>query len=905
MASIIAVVAERPDKRPGNLAPIQLITAFGAWSLIVVDSVIVALACRTGVPALAIAPVATILCAAIAFARSSASERSARSLPEPFTAVITEIRDLLGGARRLGLDQIDAVLGSSGGPWIGVSAPARGRVVVRVHESVAAWIDRHLRRGGAGAATIGSFIRFAVLHELGHILNGDHRTYRFARAVVVAHIWWCTSFIVAALSWTSGHAADARVILTAAAFVGLLLAVQSLIARRFIAERERLADWRAMQSLSSADAERLLRRSGIRRGGRDGPAEIEKLMIDLKAQPGAAGIRSFVSRAVCMIWPEGDSVHRRAEALAGERAGAPPRPVQWAILTGLQCGVLATAVATGILLVIGTRIATTVYVYMIAISWIAGPGGVYAAIRADSARMSVGGGTPARKRLGIGCVFFLTLLFAAFATDRLAYSISVAAFVPGPVLLVALMPTAVVIIYSAVAGELIRDNGGGELRIAPRARRTAVASLLAAIAVVCVPLNMAFAFWLGLGNPLQGAWVAIMVCAFGAYLLSTVSARSPHPIFRAAAPLAFLVPIPPVYTIRFLWRNFCLDVARHSMARARALIIASQAASLLLFVVPVALAMRIVVHFLDYQTTFTRFFWSGVGLFVVAALVPDHSTRFGLRLMRLVESDQLKLFLALLDSARHADAAAARRLESALVRWMSDDRLVLAVLPDRWTLWPLLPLSTLVRLARSAGADSLLDHMRGHIEQALRLIINDDAVSGAPGEPPSLFYSTMAATIVDEAGLIDRFPLDRMLDRIEAMLRDQMAGRGVDLVTDIIAAARLLQAHGRTPPSISKLDAFERRWTLISKPVRHQSLVELCELADLLEDASATERLVPIVRSRMWEILQLNARKEVLALLDCYLAAVHLGEGDSSLASAAAVTIAEIANRTTNELTTI
>jgi hypothetical protein len=43
----------------------------------------------------------------------------------------------------------------------------------------------------------------------------------------------------------------------------------------------------------------------------------------------------------------------------------------------------------------------------------------------------------------------------------------------------------------------------------------------------------------------------------------------------------------------------------------------------------------------------------------------------------------------------------------------------------------------------------------------------------------------------------------------------------------------------------------------------------------------------------------------VLALLDCYLAAVRVGERDSTLASAAAVTIVEIAGRTAAELTEI
>jgi hypothetical protein len=60
-------------------------------------------------------------------------------------------------------------------------------VVVCIHESLVPWIERHRKQG---AATIGSFIRFAVLHELGHILNGHHRIFRFARSVLLAHLWW-------------------------------------------------------------------------------------------------------------------------------------------------------------------------------------------------------------------------------------------------------------------------------------------------------------------------------------------------------------------------------------------------------------------------------------------------------------------------------------------------------------------------------------------------------------------------------------------------------------------------------------------------------------------------------------------------------------------------------------------
>jgi hypothetical protein len=134
-------------------------------------------------------------------------------------------------------------------------------------------------------------------------------------------------------------------------------------------------------------------------------------------------------------------------------------------------------------------------------------------------------------------------------------------------------------------------------------------------------------------------------------------------------------------------------------------------------------------------------------------------------------------------------------------------------------------------------------------------------VSVASGEPPSLFYSTLAAAIIDETGLAGRFPFQRMVDRIGSMLTEQLSGENVNLVADIVAAARLLQTHGRPIPDTATIGRFVRQSTLLSEPMRHQSLVELCELSDLLGDVKERERLAPIVRSRMWEILQLNPRK--------------------------------------------
>jgi hypothetical protein len=886
-----------------------MITALGAWALIVVNSVVTAVACAAGSFALAVAPVATVLCSAFLFARGAGGESSARSLPDSVDAVIGEIRGLLGGARRLGLNEIDAVLVARG-PRIGVTVPARGRVVVRVHESVVRWIERHRSRGGASTITIGTFIRFAVLHELGHILNGDHRTYRFARSVLVAHLWWSLSLITLPLALAGGNASGARMIFSATVFMTLLLMAQSLIARRFIDERERLADWRAMQSLSMEDAARLLRRRGMPRGKCPAPTEIEKLMIDLKAEPSPAeGIPRF-SRAIRVLWPETATIHQRAEALAGERAGAPARPVKWAALTGFQCGILATSVTMGLFLVAGRMHEQVAFwVVMIVMAWIAGPAGTHCVMRADPARMSIGDGVSTAKKISVGVAFFLTFTCGVAVTHQLAKSLGIATWISGLGLGVAIVVTMVLVTGCAYLAGLIhmfQGSVGGTFRVAPREPWVFAVPLVTAMVVVLGPVNMVVTSSFGLGSPLQGAWVAVMLCSLGAYTLSTVMARSPHASVRSLAPMGVFEARAPVFGFRLFWRELFLDITRWPVARAGVMVFGFQTAALLPLVIAFACAMHRVEQLSDFSSAFTVFYRLSLAFFVLILLVPDRSRNLKPKILELMERAQLELFLILLESARQADAIAGERIRTALALWLPADRTVISLLlPDRRSVRMLSPLLAFIRLVRETGVVDTIDHMRRHIEAALNGILADDAVSIAPGEPPSLFYSTHAAAIVDETGLTDRFPFDRMIDRIGSMLTEQLSWESVNVVADVLAAARLLQAHGRTIPDSAAISRFVRRSTLLSKPVRHQSLVELCELADLIGDAQEKERLAPIIRSRLWETLQLNPRKEVLALLDCYLAAVRIGERDSPLVSAAAVVIAEIAARTAQELTAI
>jgi hypothetical protein len=215
--------------------------------------------------------------------------------------------------------------------------------------------------------------------------------------------------------------------------------------------------------------------------------------------------------------------------------------------------------------------------------------------------------------------------------------------------------------------------------------------------------------------------------------------------------------------------------------------------------------------------------------------------------------------------------------------------------------WTLAPLLSLVRLARDTGERAALARWRGPIEHSLRQIVSNDAVAVAPNQPPSMYWTVLTTTIIDEAELRDAFPFERMLDSIERLFDVRLERGTANLVADLIAASQVLRRHGRPGPYPERVREFVRSSWLVSRPTLQQSLAELTEVAELTGDVELRERLGPIVRSRIWECLQLNPRKDVLLLLDCYLAAARLGELDARHAAAGEI-VGELAERVSSEL---
>lgn len=907
LTAFVAILGDRPERKPGNLAPIQIISAVGAWALVLANASAIAIAVRDGSLILFCTAGATLAIALISFVRDGASNLPDGEPPESVKLVVDDLKRLFGGAPRLGMVSLEAVVVEGRCPGIGVTVGQQGRVVVRVRRDIARWLEGHQEAGRAGAAVIASFARFTVLHELGHVLNGDHRTFRFVRSVLIAHLVWIAGGVVAAASLVVNQGASATPLFVTASIVVLCVS-QSLIARRFIAERERLADWRAMQTLAPADAARLLERRGRRRGVPN-PTQLEKLMNDLKAQASPHTGRGLLSRVVAWVWPAGDDVHLRSESAGGDHSGGAPKPVLWAALLGMQCGLLSMSLGLASLLAIGPWIGPRpdlIEAVMLAMmTWPTAPAAMFCQVRIDPARLSVRAVSRTRTRLVVGLVFFLAFAAAALTLYRFQVRFGVA-WVPAGwffaflVVAVGMLVGVSVWISGAIGGH----DGGGELRTTPRSSWVQVFPLLSSLGLILIPLSMAAAHWLGVGSFRGYGWIAVAFLAFATFVVSTGMARSTSPALRVIAPMALLDTPSPVYGFRVFWRDFYVDLSRTTMPRSVAAAVAVQMVALPFFVLSAALVMQGLRVALGADTAVIV---AMIGSFAVMALIlviPDRYRAYSGPSARLLDTSRLKVFERLLAVTRTAKPAAADRLSASIARWLRNDRFPDALLPEPRSVWPLEPLLSLVRLARAAEAAVVLERWRARIEYSLRQIVSNDAVAVAPGQQPSMHWTTLAAAIVDEAGLREEFPFERMLDRVETLLDERLEHGTANLLADVVAACRLLRRHGRRVPEQQRFRRLVRASSLVRHPLLRQSLAELCELADLTGDSELRERLGSIVRSRTWEGLQLNPRKEVLLLLDCYLAAVCLGELDEHHA-AAGVIAGELAERVSDELTAV
>ena len=140
LVTIVPITADRSRHRPGNVAPIQLISTIGAWALLLFQEAVLVASIRDGSPIVACASFATLLTTIVLFLRDDGAIIVSGQTPETIDAMVDEIQQILGGARRTGIESVSAVIVAGSVPWIGVSVPRRGHIMVRVLEDLLPWL---------------------------------------------------------------------------------------------------------------------------------------------------------------------------------------------------------------------------------------------------------------------------------------------------------------------------------------------------------------------------------------------------------------------------------------------------------------------------------------------------------------------------------------------------------------------------------------------------------------------------------------------------------------------------------------------------------------------------------------------------------------------------------------------
>lgn len=661
--------------------------------------------------------------------------------PETIEAMTREIEHILGDAKRVGIEAIGAVIVEGHGPLIGVSVSQRGRVVVRVRQEILAWLARHRGPGGAGSAAVESLLRFTVLHELGHVLNGDHLTYRFVRSVLLAHLCWVPVIVVAAALLPWGVPA-AQIVLVAALCLSLPFAGQCLLARRFLAEREEVADLRAMQTLDPADASLLRTRSGRRTGGTN-PTLLKKLMNDLHVHGPVTHRLSWSSKAVQWVWPEAGHIHDRCELLALGHGGRMPRAKQWAAFMGLQCGLLCISLLECAAAAFGGlpswQPGSALRVALILMAVTCSMAAAYCGMRVDPALVRLHDLLEIPSRRTVGAIFYLTFSTSVLLLYLLPAFSGVSAALPFPLLSLAVgLSSAQVTFGSCIAAVIAGGNPeNAAVSLRHSMLRTVPMLLVHLVIVICCTAAAAWAF--GLNRVGSGAWKGVAIVAWAGATTSFFFSRSTNAMVRAIPPITVLDSSGKVYAIRILWRELYFD--RHTTSQTMIVFIglSTYAGTTLVFACGAAFAASLLGHVATADVIFdVLLLMSGV-LIGMMQLVPQRAEETA----KLTDLEHLRMFDRLLIAARTARLPAAGKLSSALARWVNrDPDIPSAVLPEPQTIGKLESLLLLIRIARENGEEKMLTRSRPVIADSLRQIVPDGAVfvNGSRPRSPTPFW---------------------------------------------------------------------------------------------------------------------------------------------------------------------
>lgn len=884
LACWIGLFLHQPGRRPGNLAPVQLIAFTGSLGLGLTQLMILVLGAllivegRGPVWLLATPPLTAAAVLLTALVRSPRTLSGESGLPPQFAALAGDLSARLGASSTLGFDRMEAIVVAQDHESIEVVVDRDRTLTLRLRPRFLRWVQAIEKT--TDAATVAALLRFIVFHELGHVLNGDHRTNRLSRAMSLAHLWWVLAapigagLIALTAMFGSTDQTALRVAtgwLAAATTTAMLSAgVQRRLAGRFVAQREEGADWRAIEMLTREEASRILGGEVVR--GRT-VSTLEQKLIKLKiAGTGEAGV---LARLACWFWPAGPSIRSRVARLVRGEVASAHRPVDWAVLLGVQSGFVAAPVIVLIAMAV-TTLDARVIVAVWTLTCLYAALTAYSILRLDPYRMRIAeDAVPARATFvaashfsasGAATLFLLSTLLLPLKMAGVDVMKDWGVYVP-----------TVLFVGAVVAGgttwiTTLHFDSTGVGQLEPPARES-LSTIAPSLAAIVAPLPFGIVLSRVVELRAFAAWVPVWLLSFALLLSGTGLARHRRPLVRAIAPWGILDIAPPIWGIRLAWRDFMFDASRLSLpsmiARAGGIGACAGASAAILAVFFAELVQRRFGADAVWPVLFVAFLAISASILLMKG--PREHLPWLRPELRLTSRSYLTTITGLISIASNADLAAPVR------RWLDDSRLPGAILPTRREVWYVEHLWMLIRLAKQIDAGITVERWRPSIEEALREVVREDGgVSAWPGSPlVSLRHTSHALLLVEELGAASIFPAERMAARIEEGVAEQVLSSHPRL-GDLAVAIQALGAAGRRLSAgvVERLPGIDPS---ASRHGRTPSLMHLFCIARAAGDVAALAKLRVAVLGRTWEILQRNPRREVAQLLDCCETAQALG----------------------------
>lgn len=867
--AIAVVFTDLPRRQPDTLVPIQLITFSGAAAsvLLVIANSVAAVYWWTLLPrgpAAAFAMLDFLTSALVAVtAGGILLQRMIRPRREPDAAVsawiqpeITALKPVVCGAH--GIREVRLVCGSARGFEIEVVKSDAG-ADIRVGGGLPEKLARFRRHRAGGERRVRALIRFMLLHELGHVLNRDHRAYQFARAMQLAQLWYLVP-VLAFQPWLATlllrrDNEDAAVVGSLGLLVSataLLAAFQRATAAHFAVARERLADWRAVLTLTSADRDELLNAT---------PGRAPFLEMALSAlQP--TGATMPLAALLMITWPGTERVGVRVQNLRTGQSAGRHEPLRWSGLAGVNTG----ALSVGMISLLGGAVslwlphgivATLVLTFAALIAtW---PSTMLVS-RADPTDPFGHGSASVERRIVTGAGYFLAHILAlcgGYLVLLLHASLSPLRFVTaGDIVFV----VAIVAGGSAFVAGMIVNLGPAQLRTRGELFMNVV-PLLLGLAVI-VPLSYILAR--GIGSDVEYPFGLLLMPVFTMFVWATYGTGSRFPLIRRLMPLGVLDPVGDFVRCRVWVVDVSADMndlrRRHLFFRLTA-IWASQFASAFAFAAVWVVAIRRDPPTQRLEVVFLYSFLGLLGLLPVAA----NRKR---TVVNAIDSHRVTL-LAMFDAPRTgALGSLLARLAPAIA---TELRGVVLRDGEKKTVADLRRAAELLELANAVGAADVVAAWRTDAVTILYEHAAEGVVRSWPGGPVSPHWTAWAARLA----LVTNMPAVP-LARAAAKLLPPV----LDSPRPIAIAASLARIAFVTGADIALPPVPPRRLLRAT-----DSLGDLAAIQT--HRGSDTETLRRTVRAQIWQALHSNSRRNFLILLDLLTAGSKLGEEHSALWSAA------------------